>query len=263
MSGAEEIPHVLRMRPSSARLRWLAAIAIFGAALSACDPCSGVASCRRGDYLAVEGQVVDPVSGVGIGGVRIDVVRVAGLSLDVDSLRTETSADGQWRLELSPRDRGAVQVDIVVSAPGVSPYRVPGVTLETRENGGDATVLEHWVPVPYFSYAGELYLNGTVDTRVEGAQVEFRRTGGVALRGDGVSAGVYRTTTDAGGRFALFPTDGNAVFPVTVGEVVGDLVVDLGPQYGTTVLREVRLAATPVYRRPAGILRYAVGPSTP
>jgi hypothetical protein len=137
------------------------------------------------------------------------------------------------------------------------------VILETREHGGDAIVLEHWVPVPYFSYAGEFFRNGTVDTRVEGATVEFHRTAGVELRGDGVASGVYRAITDAGGRIALFPTGENAVFPITVGEVVGDLTVDLGPTAGITVLRDVRLAATPVYRLPAGILRYAVGPANP
>jgi hypothetical protein len=210
----------------------------------------------------VDGQIVDPITGSGIDGARVEIVRTGGLALDVDSVGVATSEGGHWRLELGPKGAGAVEVEIVVAAPGAAPYRVPTV-LTTRDHRGDATLLPPWVPVPYFSFVGEFFLNGTVDRRVEGAPVEFRRTGGVLLRGPGIATGTYNTTTDAGGRFAAFPTQTNAVFPVTFGAVVGDFSVNLGPTLGTTVVRDVRLQATPVYKQPAAIFRYAVGPGTP
>lgn len=230
------------------------------AAQPACDPCAGVARCERGAYLAVNGQIVDPATGAGMDGVRIDIVRRGGLALESDSLSVLTGDGGHWRLQLSPVGQGAVDVDIVVSVPGFDPYRVPTV-LETREHGGDARVLDRWVPVPYFAYAGEFFLSGTDDVRAAGVAVEFRRTSGVLLRGPGIESGVFRATTDAAGRVNVFPaTTGNAVLPATIGAVVGDFVVRLAPPLGTTTVRGVRLEATPVYRRAPAIIRAAVGP---
>ncbi len=246
------------------RLRALLSLIMLTISQAACDPCAGVARCANGSYLAVVGQMVDPVSGVGIDGVRIDLVRSAGLPLDTDSLSTVTRDGGHWRLELSPRDSGTTLVDIVISTPGFDPYRVRRVALETHEHGGDANVLDQWVPVPYFAYAGEFYLDGSADQRVANVPVEFRQTSGVALRGEGIRDGVYRAPTDFAGRLTVFPTTGsNAVFPVTTGTIVGDFSVQRGPPYGTTVIRGVRLDATPVYRAPPIIFRVAVGPGTP
>jgi hypothetical protein len=234
---------------------------VLGVTQMSCDPCSGIARCERAAYLAIDGQIVDPVSGRGIDGVPIDVIRVGGVGVDVDSLSTLTSDGGHWRVELAPHEAGSVAVVIAVSAPGVARYRVP-VTVETRTRGGDATLLDKWVPEPYFAYAGELFLNGTVDERVNDAPVEFRRTGGVQLRGAGIATGVYGQRTDVAGRFSMFPTDGNAVFPVTFGDVVGELRVDLGPPYGVSIVRNVVLSATPVYHKQRDIYRVAVGPGT-
>jgi hypothetical protein len=250
--------------PRHVRRAAAAALALLAAGLGACDPCAGVVHCSRGNYLAVDGQIVEPANGAGIDGVRIDVVRVGGLPLATDSLTTVTSGGGHWRVELSPSGAGAVSVAIAVAVPGYPPYRVPGVVLETREHAGDATVLDPWIPVPYFSFVGEFFLNGTTDQRVEGAVVEFRRTSGVALRGDGIVDGVYRTTTDAGGRFAIFPTDKNVVLPATVaGDVVGDFFVQLPAPYGTSTIRGVTFTATPVFRKFPAIFRYAIGPGVP
>jgi hypothetical protein len=243
------------------RARAALSILILGLSAAACDPCAGVVSCERGAYLAVDGQIVDPVTGAGIEGVRIDVVRTAGLPLVMDSASTTTEDEGHWRLELAPTEAGAVVVDVVVSPPGYTPYRVRGLTLESRPHAGDANVLERWVREPYFAYAGELFHAGTEDDRVQGAAVEFRRTGGVELRGPGIGSGAYRTVTDVGGRFALFPFTNDAIFPVTFGDVLGDLFVDLGPPVGIAVIRGIRLSATQVYHQPPAIYRLAIGPA--
>jgi hypothetical protein len=230
-------------------------------AVQACDPCSGVANCDVTAYLAVDGQIVDPVNGVGIDGVPVGVVRIDGVAVDVDSVSTRTADGGHWRVELSPHGPGTVYVEVVVSPPGYPSYRVP-LTLVTRTRGGDATLLDKWVPEPYFSYAGELYLNGTADERVNDAAVEFRRTGGVQLRGPGIETGVFRTRTDIAGRFTAFPTVESGVFPVTFGNVFGEFRVDLGPPYGVSIVRNVVLSPTPVYRKARDIYRAPVGPGT-
>jgi hypothetical protein len=227
-----------------------------------CDPCSGIARCDRSAYLAIDGQIVDPVFGHGIDGVPIDVIYAGGVAVDVDSVSTVTSDGGHWRIELAPHDSGTVLVVVAVSPPGAARYRVP-VTVQTRARGGDATLLDKWVPEPYFAYAGELYLNGTVDDRVNDALVEFRRTGGVQLRGVGIETGVYTTRTDVAGRFTMFPSEESAVLPVTFGDVIGELRVDLGAPYGVSFVRNVVLSPTPVYHKlQRTIYRVAVGPGT-
>jgi hypothetical protein len=241
------------------RVRGVLALLAMVTAQASCDPCSGIASCDRGAYLAIDGQIVDPAFGGGIDGVPVSVVRTGGVAVNADSVAVTTSDGGHWRVELAPHDAGAVTVAVVVAVPGHAPYRVP-LTVQTRPHGGDATLLDPWIPEPYFAYAGELFLKGTADQRVNDAAVEFRRTGGVALRGDGLAGGVYRTRTDVAGRFSMFPTDGGP-FPVTFGDVVGELRVDLGP-LGITVIPNVVLSPTPVFHRQRDIYRVAVGPGT-
>ena len=245
------------------RVRSLLTLVVVAAGQVACDPCTGVANCDNGAYLAVDGQIVDPITGAGLDGVRIDVIRVGGVAIDVDSMQSVTTDGGHWRVEFEPRTAGAVEVDIVVSPPGFAPYRVPRVVLQTRARGGDANVLDPWVPEPYFSYAAEFYRNGTADERIDGAVVEFRRTGGVALRGSGIQGGAFRGSTDVAGRITIFPTRENAVFPVTFGDVVGEFLVTFGPTNGTSVVRDVTLTPTPVYRRQRSIYRAGVGPGAP
>jgi hypothetical protein len=261
-SSAVENVNIAFCRASRAAA--ITCLLLVAGAATACDPCSGVARCANGAYLAVDGQIVDPITGAGIDGARISVIRVGGVTLDVDSLETTTADGGHWRLELAPQSVGRAIVDVVVAAPGAAGYRARGISLETRKHGGDANVLPPWVPVPYFSYAGEFYRYGTTAEPVIGALVEFRRTGGVQLIGPGVASGGYHTTTDAGGRFLLFPTrTTNSVFPTALEEVVGDFIVDLGPALGTTIIRGVTLQPTPLYRLQNVVIRYAVGPGTP
>ena len=245
------------------RVRSLLTFVIVAAGQSACDPCTGVANCDSGAYLAVDGRIVDPITGAGLDGVRIDVIRVGGVALEVDSMQSVTKDGGHWRVEFKPRTAGSVEVDVVVSPPGFASYRVPSVSLQTRARGGDANVLDPWVPEPYFSYAAEFYRIGTADERIDGALVEFRRTGGVALRGSGIQGGAFRGSTDVAGRITIFPTRGNAVFPVTFGDVVGDFLVSFGPTNSTSVVRDVRLTPTPVYRQQRSIVREGVGPGAP
>jgi hypothetical protein len=233
--------------------------AVLGVVFSACDPCSGVASCASGAYLAATGQIVDPDSRTGMDGVRITAIRVGGLEAAQDTVSTVTSNGGFWRIEFKPAGVGTLNADFIVKPPEAEGYRLHDVPLATREHGGDANLNERWVTDLYFNHLLELYRRGTADDRIQGARVEFIRTGGVELFGPGVSTGVFRDTTDFGGRMPIFPSRGpNAVYPVEDGPVVGDLSITT-PDLGTTVLRGLSLTSSHVYREPSAIERYDIG----
>jgi hypothetical protein len=247
--------------------RWPAAAgALAGAALllflAACDPCAGVAACAAGDgYLAATGRIVDKASGAGVDGARIDVVRRSGIGVAQDSLSTVTAAGGFWRVEFDAQSSGTLLADIRVTPPGAAGYLVRDFPLTTRLHGGDANINESWVTTPYFNYAGELFLNGTADDRIQNQPVEFRLRSGVATRGSGVQDSVFRATTDVGGRVELFPKSADGgLLPLGSEDLVGDLTVFLAAPLGPSVIRGVHLTPTYVYFTTVGILRYAVGP---
>jgi hypothetical protein len=247
--------------------RWsVAAGALVGAALllslAACDPCAGVVACAAGNgYLAATGRIVDKASGAGVDGARIDVVRRSGIGVAQDSLSALTSAGGFWRVEFDAQSSGTLLADIRVTPPGAAGYLVRNFPLTTRLHGGDANINESWVTTPYFNYAGELFLNGTADDRIQNRPVEFRITGGVATRGTAVVDSVYHSATDVGGRVELFPQrESGGLLPLGSEDLVGDLTVYLPAPLGPSVIRGVHLTPTYVYFTTVGILRYAVGP---
>jgi hypothetical protein len=204
--------------------------------LAACDPCAGVIGCADGKYLAASGQIVDAVTGVGLDGVRIDVIRTGGIEVVADSVATTSAGGGFWRVELAPRSSGSLTADVKVSAPGFPPYRLHGVELDTHEHRGDANLNERWVPFLYFDFVAEFALRSNLDARPEGMPVEFRRTGGIALRGPGQENGVYRAPTNAAGRIHLYPTTGDsAVFAAEDGTLTGNLVAYLTPTDSTII----------------------------
>ena len=151
--------------------------------------------------------------------------------------------------------------DVRVTPPGAPGYLVRSLPLTTRLHGGDANINDSWVTRPYFNYAGELFLNGTADERIQNRPVEFRLRSGVATFGTGVQDSVFHTTTDVGGRLQLFPqSEDGGVLPRGSEDLVGDLTVFLAPPLGTTVVRDIRLTPTYVYFTSVAILRYGVGP---
>ena len=253
----------LRTPPSSGNKTLSAAVgAALALSLAACDPCSGIASCSAGGrYLSATGQIVDRLTGTGVEGARIDVVRVGGVGVAQDSLAVTTSAGGFWRVEFAPSEAGTLDVDVKVDAPGGVPYRVRGLRFATRQYRGDANLNQTWVTAPYFNYAGELFLRGTTDDRIQGRPIAFRLTGGVRTRGSGVQDSVFRTSTDAGGRIELFPKgEAGGVIPLGADELVGDLTVYLAAPLDSGVVRGVRLAPSYVYFDQVRIYRVAVGP---
>lgn len=236
--------------------------AVLALSLAACDPCSGIASCSAGgQYLAVSGQIVDRLSGQGVDGARIDVVRVGGVGVARDSIAVTTSGGGFWRVEFAPSEAGLLDADVKVDAPGGVPYRVRRLRFMTRQYRGDANLNQTWVTAPYFNYAGELFLRGTTDDRVQSRPITFRLTGGVRTRGSGVQDSVFRASTDGGGRVELFPkSEAGGVVPLGADSLVGDLTVFFAAPLDSGVVRGLRLAPSYVYFDQVKIYRVAVGP---
>ena len=235
---------------------------VLAVSATACDPCSGIASCSEGgQYLSATGQIVDRLSGQGVDGARIDIVRIGGIDVAQDSISVTTSAGGFWRVEFAPSGAGTLEVDVKVDAPGGVPYRVRGLKFSTRLNGGDANLNQTWVSAPYFNYAGELFLRGTTDDRIQGRPIAFRLKAGVVTRGSGVQDSVFRAATDAGGRVELFPKgEVGGVVPLGADDLVGDLTVYFAAPLDSGVARDVRLAPSYVYFDQVRIYRVAVGP---
>ncbi len=231
--------------------------------LWACDPCSGVIGCSRsGDnpYLAVDGQVVDPVSGVGMDGVRVEIVRRSGIDVDPNTVSTVTANGGHWRAEFTPTANGFIDADVAITTPAGLSYTVTGIRLTTTVNGGDANVLDRWVNRLYFDNAGEIYVRGSPDTRVVGAAIEFHRTGGADLVGSGATGGVVRSATDFAGRVPLFSIDDGDVYTNSLGSIIGDLIVRRSAT-DSSVIKNLSFSSSYVYRAPTAIIRLGVGPS--
>lgn len=228
----------------------------------ACDPCAGVARCSSGDYLSATGQIVERANGHGVDGVRLDIVRVGGLTLSTDSTTVFTTDGGFWRAEFAPVSAGTLYVDVEVSPPTQAPYRVRNLPLVSREHGGDAALNERWVTRPFFNDFAQFVLRGTPGDPVANTRVEFRRTGGVQLVGPGIASGVYSRVTDAAGYYRLFPyADADTILPVGNEAVIGDLTVLLGGALGTSVVKKVMLPPTYRYDTDSHLYTFYVGPS--
>lgn len=227
------------------------------ASLAACDPCFGVGSCNGQPRLAAEGTLVEHVAGNAVPGVRVDVIRTGGVELENDSLSTVTGPDGHWSLAAGARAAGDAVVDIKVSAPGLSPYRVVGVRVATTDRRGAGHIFPLWVVNPHFAYAAELYYRALGDTRVGDARVEFHRTGGIDYYMDAVDQ-VFIGQTDGSGRLALFDIKAHAV---GLGVLVGDLIVHLPSPLKPDTIHGVGLSATQLFQSETTIIRIGAGPS--
>jgi hypothetical protein len=239
----------------------LLVVAIAGslASLGACDPCFGVGNCDGQPRLAVEGTLVEHVVGNAVRGVRVDVIRTGGEELENDSLSTVTDPNGHWSLAVGARAGGDVIVDIKVSAPGYSPYRVVGTHVATTNLRGAGHIFPAWVVNPYFAYAAELHYRTPEDTRIGGASVEFRRTGGIDYYMNSIDQ-VFTGRTDGSGRLALFDIN---VHAIGLGDLVGDLIVHLPAPLKPDTVQGVRLTATQLFQAPTTIITIGAGPAQP
>jgi hypothetical protein len=226
------------------------------AGLTACDPCFGIGSCDGDPRLSIEGRIVEHTTGQPSSGVRIDLIRVAGIELASDSMSTVTDADGHWQIGESARDVGDVTVDVNVRLQNVASYRVRGLHLSVSDRRGDGLVTPTWVSDPYFAFALELFYRASQDTRVGGATVEFHRTGGIDYN-VGSSGQVFTGRTDVAGRLNFFDVWAHAT---SLGDLIGDIVVHLPAPFAPDTIRGLHLAATQVLHADTQIIRLGVGP---
>lgn len=238
---------------------------------AACDPCSGTANCSTAPELSVEGQIVDAMSGAGVGGVAIDVLPRQGASTVLDSVSTKTDAEGFWHIEVRAGAPGGIIFDARVLPPSSPGYRVGALLAQTTDRYGEATQLGRWVTKPYFPFVGEMFLRATQHP-IGNADVSFQRTAGPDLIGPGLVGGkngLYQATGNWEGHFFLFETTGpRAVLADSSADVVGDFTAQLPAPYGVRVNRGFRLRPTYLYQydnsaNPFPLVRVGFGPFFP
>lgn len=234
------------------RLALLLAVTL---AQGGCDPCFGIALCNVAPRVAVSGQILNDTSGRGEAGATVDFIRRGGVGMTVDSFRAVTDEDGLFLLEGEAGEVGEVLAELVVRPPSGPGYRVHDMSVRTTTRGGEALALSPWSTVPHLPDYAEIYRRGGGQETLGNVQVEFRRTGGVALRN--LPGGVYTRTTNATGLVPLFA---DQVIPVDAGDVIGELTVFLPTPPGPSVQPNFRIRATPEFRRAAQIRRVGAGP---
>lgn len=241
---------------TAVRVLALTGLAALVATQASCDPCFGVALCNVAPRAAVSGQILNDTTGQPERGATIDLIRVGGVGMLRDSIRTITDDDGLFLLSEEANEVGDVELVIVVrprSGPG---YRANDITLRTTTRGGEAFALSPWSSVPHLPDFAEIFRRGGAEETIGNVQIEFRRTGGVELRN--LPGGVYTNTTTATGFVPLFA---DQIIPVDAGDVIGNFTVFLPSPPGPSVQRNFRIRATPEFRRAALIRRIGAGPS--
>lgn len=230
------------------RLVWRT-VAVGAAALlaGACDPCTGVVGCSVDPRVGVSGQIVErgdpsnsdgtPLSGTGIPlarpvrGVRIEVIPMAGAATG-NAVTTTTDGNGWWQVSLPGNGDGPATVDVVVTTPGNTSYRVRDVAARSSRRRGDGTVVGRWTSRLYLTKLGEV-IDWPSGGRREGTRVRAIRTGGGRIA-------PTRNTTDPmitipGGRFLL------DFVPLDQEPVVFDFVIERDG-LPTATVRGVRVA---------------------
>jgi hypothetical protein len=228
--------------------RWRAAVVfILGAFSAACDPCPAITGCVDQAQFTITGRILRHDTAEPVAGARVDFIRQSGVALDVDSARTVTSTEGVYTLRVEAASSGLVTGDIVIRSAAGDPspfgYRILDQTLRVFADIGDANVFPVWSTEPSAPDIALLVSSTVPAASLAGVSIEFRRTGGVALR----EGNVFQTVSRPDGVFELF--DGR-VHPVNAGEIVGDLFIDLN---GGLTITGVRVLATPEFRRNAGL----------
>lgn len=204
-------------------------------ALVACDPCFGTNACIE-PTINAEGALIWLVDGTAASGVLVEF-RPDASSVETDTLRGTSNGDGIFRLTGRGRQSGQVTGTLVFHPPDPYPqfvFSVPGVRVTTTQVRGNPTYLGNWGvgPVrtdPHISYVGELFFSDTGE-RAVGVQVEFRRTGGIAVRPD-----TFTVQSNSQGRVPLF------MKPQGEGEVEGELEIRSPEPYQPFTLTGVRM----------------------
>lgn len=166
-------------------------------------------------------------------GVPVEFRRTGGVDLDRPVLTVASGSDGRFHL-VAPAvgaSRGSVEGELTVRpAAPASPFTLAGIRLAVATIESDVQFLGRWGVGAGLFYQGELNWVDTY-THAPGFEVEFRRTGGIAVEPD-----TFTVVTGTDGRFTLRPRTAE------VGEVVADLRVRHPDPAKSFVIPGVRLA---------------------
>jgi hypothetical protein len=203
---------------------------------------------RFGTVLPYVGEIYYRGTGARSAGIQVKFQRTGGILVDRDSFVTSTGSDGRFPFLTTPLADGELVGRLIIRPPALAlpetlqTLRVP--TVDTDQ----LLLLGVWGYGQQILYAGELFLRGTGMPAV-GLEVEFRRTGGIAI-----SPETLVVHTDATGRFPLAPSNS------ADGEVVGTLVVRLPAPLAPDTIAGVHLA-TFASDEMRFLGRWGVGPS--
>jgi hypothetical protein len=185
---------------------------------------------RIGAGLPYVGVLFRRGSGIRSAGIEVEFQRIGGIAADPDTFVVGTNADGAFSLVTTPLADGVLVGNLIVRPPPPAVAEtIQAIRLQTVDTE-PLILLGVWGYGHWILYGSQLWLRGT-EGPAAGLEVEFLRTGGIAITPDSMVA-----RTDSAGRFPLMAIAGGA------GEVVGDLTVRLPAPFPPTVISGVRIA---------------------
>jgi hypothetical protein len=176
--------------------------------LAGCDPCAGV-TCSTKPHVTLTGTIVDPLTGAGARGVKIDLSATDAGGHTAEA-STTTDATGVWQATVDLETSGGASATVMVASPKGSTYATTfGVNASTKQ--GDGTAVGPWTEVPYVQQLLSILVSLQP---LAGADVHFQQTSGPK---------VISSQTDA-------QTNGAGIFELrfaaqTLGAVVGVLTI--------------------------------------
>jgi hypothetical protein len=181
-----------------------------------------------GAQMLYVGQLALRGSGAPAAGWSVTFQRTGGIALVRDTVTTTTVDWGGFQLAPPTRALGEVVGVLTARAPdGGAPVTLGPVRLRTTDDDS-VRFAGRWNVGPSLQYVGELLRADGAP--IQGARVEFRRTGGIAT-----SESTLAERSNAVGRFRL------ALTPLAAGEVLGELHVFPPAPLRDTVITDVRL----------------------
>jgi hypothetical protein len=167
-------------------------------------------------------------------GARVEVHRKSGILVEPEVYATQSDADGEFFINLHTSQVGVFVADVRVFPPEPQDsFIAANMVLAPTPFENHNRFLARWGVGDHVFYTGELQWQNTNEP-IAGIEVEFRRTGGLAIE-----PGVLRVRTGADGRFHLHP------FTSGSGTVVGDLIVRPGTPQARTIASGLELASFP------------------
>lgn len=209
----------------------LATIFVALAAITGCDPCTGVVSCEGEVQGRVSGRLVTYPERSGVSGVSVVVTPEGGGA----AVSTSTDREGFWSASFpaTGSSGAATRASITIGPVGESQgYTIPAVEIRTSSRRGETTDLGRWFATPYLRFVGEFHPRPGID--LTNAVVVVERTGGAMTSLASASVAL------AGQRFYVYgPT--TALAPVVTRLTVR------GPRLPRDFVR-TNVGLAPVYR---------------